>query len=171
MIFSRKRKSERVFCEGCAHLFLVKGIKYPMCVATAKFVEGPLRSKIDVKGVTAAEARNIRNDCTYKTVISKQAWEFKRWLVRRFKHDDKEQFKEIELRLYPIQEEYKQKKAILDRQEKTTNTEEKETDGNIDYKSGEEKDLRDIGGIVNNDESSSPGEVEPESIQDAGDSG
>lgn len=73
----------RVFCRGCANLLYVGGRTRPMCVASAQFVQGPLRKRIDVEGVVSAESRNRNNDCTYYTFASMRAWEVKRWLLWR----------------------------------------------------------------------------------------
>lgn len=182
-------RKHNVFCEGCAHLFIVKDLA-PMCVALAKFVKGPLRQKIDVLHVTSAESRNIKNNCGYKSGVSIQAWEFKRWLLRRFNYDDKKRFEEINLREYSVKEEYDRKRAILDDQsrvfEEETEQEKSSTEkitggdfipegGNKEdgkkagYDAGfdEKEDLRADGGADDHDKSGTSGEVGSEDVQDS----
>lgn len=112
-----KRRKAKVFCFGCANLFMVGGKQGketpPMCIATAEFVEGPLRRKIDVFGVMSAERRNIKNDCVHRLCVSIRAWELKRWLLWRLNDGSKKRIEEIDPREYPVKKEYDRKKAIL----------------------------------------------------------
>lgn len=106
-------KRHKVYCAGCANLFLVKGYA-PLCVATAQFVEGPIRDKIDVVDVVPAERRNIKNDCGYRERVSLRAWELKRWLLWRINDGNEGRVKEIPVRDYPVKREHERKKRFSD---------------------------------------------------------
>jgi hypothetical protein len=108
-----RRRKPKVFCAGCANLFILGGENPPMCMATAEFVSGPIRRKIDVKGVESAIRRNIRNDCEYRISVSLRAWELKRWLLWRLNDGSKKRIGEIGLREYPVKKEYDRKRTIL----------------------------------------------------------
>ena len=75
-------QKSKVFCSGCAHLLLLKDLR-PLCVATAKFVPGPLRSEIDVAGYVEATLRNKNNDCQYRQSVSLNAYRLKRRMVAK----------------------------------------------------------------------------------------
>jgi len=170
----------KVFCAGCANLFIIGS---PMCMATAKFVEGPLRRKIDVVGATSAERRNIRNNCLFRVGVSLQAWRLKRWLLWRLNDDRKKQIKEVSLQDYPVKEEYDRQKEILgigrlidarkiDRKEigntegRGLETENEELKNTAHDSSGEEEDVFSDGGVDNHNESGTSGAVNPEDVQD-----
>lgn len=101
-IFKRKYG---VYCAGCAYLFLMPG-GAPQCLATADFVRGPIRSKIDVVGRVPAEKRNSNNDCPYRQPVSLRAWEMKRWILWRLS-DGEDKLRERKIKEYPIQDEYR----------------------------------------------------------------
>lgn len=109
------RRCSKVYCSGCAHLFVIKG-EQPLCVATAGFIEGPLRSKIDVLGLISAEKRNLKNDCGHRKPVSIHAWEVKRWLLRRMSNGI--EIKEGSLTDYPIEEESDYKQKLKESEEK-----------------------------------------------------
>lgn len=94
----------RVFCKGCANLLYVGGRTKPMCVATAEFIHGPLRKRIDVEGVVSAETRNGSNDCGLYAFASMKAWELKRWLLWRLNDGVEEKRRAIKRNIeeYPI---------------------------------------------------------------------
>lgn len=81
------RKRNKVYCDGCAHLLLTDTLP-PQCVATAKFIEGPLRKRIDVHGRVPAEKRNIKNNCGYREIASLRAYQLKRWILWRLNNSD-----------------------------------------------------------------------------------
>lgn len=106
-----------VFCEGCANLFIAPGIP-PQCVATAEFVSGPLRERIDVEGRVPAERRNLHNDCGYRRTISLRAHQLKRWLLWRMNDEGRlNEFKEVDLKHYPVQTEWERAKAYRERED------------------------------------------------------
>ena len=56
-----------------------------MCVATAEFVAGPIRSRIGIEGVASAERRNLNNDCPYfrrKILETPKIRDLKAWVRR-----------------------------------------------------------------------------------------
>ena len=75
-------KRSRVYCSGCAHLLLLPGSP-PQCVATANFVDGPLRRRINIIGRVPAEKRNIKNNCGWFEIVSIKAFQLKRWIIWR----------------------------------------------------------------------------------------
>lgn len=171
----RRRKS-KVFCSGCANLFILGGENPPMCMATAEFVSGPIRRKVDVKGVESAIRRNVRNDCEYRVIVSLRAWELKRWLLWRLNDGSKKRIGEIGLREYPVKKEYDRKRTILgggkEEAEEETYTEEEsrlETEEEIssedNEKLGEEEGVFSDGGTDDHDESGAADKGEPEGIQ------
>jgi len=101
------KRYSKVFCNCCACLFVIKGEK-PLCVATAEFVEGPLRNKIDVVGLKLAEKRNLKNNCDYRKNVSLRAWEIKRWLLGRMRNGGSK-VEAGNLSGYTIEEEARQK--------------------------------------------------------------
>jgi len=107
------RKRGPVFCSGCANLFYVGGATKPLCVATAKFIHGPLRQKIEVVGVKLAEGCNVANLCEYRASVSLQAWKLKRWLLGRLSDASEKRIKEVSLRDYPIKKENGYRKEYL----------------------------------------------------------
>ncbi len=112
-----REKKREVFCEGCANLFIVPGMP-PQCVATAQFVSGPLRKEIDVEGRVPAERRNLHNDCAYRKPISFRAYRLKRWLLWRMNNEGRlDQFREVDLKQYPVQTEWERTKAYYEREE------------------------------------------------------
>ena len=55
----------------------------PLCVATAGFVAGPIRSRIGVNGIASAETRNLNNDCPYfrmKILETPKIRDLKEWV-------------------------------------------------------------------------------------------
>lgn len=100
------RRRKTVYCAGCAHLFLLPGFP-PQCVATAEFVGGPLRKRIDVVGRVPAERRNLHNDCEYREIASLRAWRLKRWVLWRLSDGREESIDEQSLKSYPVSEEGK----------------------------------------------------------------
>jgi len=180
----RKRK---VYCIGCANLLVLSGTEshVPLCVATAKFVNGPLRTRVDVVGAISAEKRNIINNCEHRTSISRRAWEFKKWLLWRLNSDgNSEEVKKADLQDYSVKREFDRKKEILAGPDenpvdktvrKSTDKDNKKGSGKGDKKStdkgskrvfgkGSEKSLRkesenpdvlSVGGLDDHNESSS----------------
>lgn len=182
----RKRKRrKKVFCAGCANLFILGGENPPMCVATASFVVGPLRGKIDVQGVESAIVRNIHNDCEYKTFVSLRAYELKRWILWRLNNGVKKQIGEVDLRDYSVKKEYDRKRAVLHSGEEESAGEEEgraevdqeSIDTEEDYQesageeegcseTGEEEGVLSDGGIDDHDEPSADSEVGAKDVQD-----
>ena len=79
------KKKPLIYCHKCAHLLLIKTKTgaLPLCVATAKFLPGPIRSRVDIAGVTGAVKRNLLNDCVYyrnKLFTSKYINDVKTWV-------------------------------------------------------------------------------------------
>jgi len=74
----------KVFCHRCVHLLLAKRkVVLPLCVGTAEWIPGPLRERINVKGVVQAEVRNVNNDCEYFRLFpSRNSREIKAWMMR-----------------------------------------------------------------------------------------
>ena len=57
---------KKIYCQRCRNLCVVqKNDIAVLCVGSADFVSGPLRRNVDLRGVTSAEARNVRNDCIF----------------------------------------------------------------------------------------------------------
>jgi hypothetical protein len=80
----------------------------PDCVATAEFVEGPLRRKIDVTGMMKAEKRNLNNDCSYHRRFRPKAREIKNWLLWRLNDGSTAKVEETTLTSYAVTDESKQ---------------------------------------------------------------
>jgi hypothetical protein len=77
-----------------------------MCLATAGFVEGPLRSRIDVTNRTFAEVRNKDNNCGYRIAVSLRAYKIKKWMLGRINYGNtEEEIKESPLGEYAIESE------------------------------------------------------------------
>jgi hypothetical protein len=91
----RQPPKHKVHCGSCAFFFYTEKLG-PLCVATAKFRDGPIRKKIDLIGVKSAEERNIHNDCQLYESVSLSAWQMKRWLLRRLTDGEKAGYKHIE---------------------------------------------------------------------------
>lgn len=105
------RRKRKVFCEGCASLLFLPGMP-PQCVATAEFVQGPLRRRIDVTGRVPAERRNLKNDCPYRETVSLRAYQLKRWILWRVNNEGREnRFKEGSIKDYSVAHESKRSKA------------------------------------------------------------
>ena len=121
-------KKRRTFCAGCANLFFVGGKTKPLCVATAEFVGGPLRRKIEVISVMSAEMRNIKNDCGRRISVSIRAWEIKRWLLWRLSDGNEKRVGEVGLRGYSVEKEHNRKREILGTGEAGGGTEREEED-------------------------------------------
>jgi len=121
-------KKRRTFCAGCANLFFVGGKTKPLCVATAEFVGGPLRRKIEVISVMSAEMRNIKNDCGRRISVSIRAWEIKRWLLWRLSDGNEKRVGEVGLRDYSVEKEHNRKREILGTGEAGGGTEREEED-------------------------------------------
>lgn len=100
-------RKQIIFCSGCASLFFIRGQK-PLCVATAGFVEGTLRSRVDIVGLTSAEKRNLRNGCSYRKIVSIHAWQVKRWLLERMAENGNK-IKQGNISDYSLEEEAQQK--------------------------------------------------------------
>lgn len=107
------RRKNKVFCYGCANLLYVEGSEAPLCVATAGFVEGPIRQKIDVVGVKHAEVRNVRNNCMYWKAVDLHAWQIKRWLIWRMNNGSTKKVAQANISAYPVKKEQDNKEAIL----------------------------------------------------------
>lgn len=187
---------KKIYCTGCANLFVVGSFKVkassPMCVATAEFVAGPLRKKINVIGVEDAVIRNIRNDCVCRASVSLHAWELKRWLLWRLNNGGKKEIGEVNLKGYPVDSEQKFKNRIIEsfNRKKSSELSEEEVDSLIrsvvrektyteetSASSGSEEaagekeettdeDVRNDGGTGNNDKSDPTSELGGEVIQD-----
>jgi hypothetical protein len=184
----RKRKS---YCSGCANLFYLSDRCMPLCVATAEFVNGPLRKRIEVVGVTSAEARNVKNDCGYQSVVSLRAWKVKRWLLWRLNDGSESRIEEADLSRYSVKREHDRKRSIIETgieeytkesyDEAQEEVYEYEEDGELVEKEilgaeegnpfPEEDLLRDDWGDDDNKESGASDQIDDEGIQDAGDSG
>jgi hypothetical protein len=100
------KRRGKVYCEGCANLFVLPKIP-PDCVATAEFVEGPLRRKIDVTGKVKAEKRNLNNNCSYHRRFRPKAREIKNWLLWRLNDGSTAKVEETTLSNYPVDQEDK----------------------------------------------------------------
>jgi hypothetical protein len=74
-------------------------------VATAEFVEGPLRRKIDVTGMTKAEKRNLNNNCSYHRRFLPKAREIKNWLLWRLNDGSTAKVEETTLTSYSVNHE------------------------------------------------------------------
>jgi len=176
-------KKYKVHCIGCASLFFLEGKKNrPLCVATVKFVEGPLRKKIDVLGVTSAEERNVHNDCEYRRAISRRAWEIKKWLLWRLNDDgNKERIKKADLQDYSVKKEFDRKREILAWEKRDTSKDEgtvkEESTGKgkgigkkISSSAKTQEGLFPDGRTDDHNEPGSTDQVKSKDIQDAGNS-
>ena len=108
-----RRHKHIVFCEGCANLFYIEGAP-PSCIATAEYIYGPLRSKIDMGGITSAEKRNRRNNCKLRSSVSLSAWDKKKWLLWRLSNGSDEEIRESKLYKYPISTEAENRKKVVE---------------------------------------------------------
>lgn len=78
------------YCKDCAFLLLFKagGNIHPVCMATARFENGPLRPDMDVSGVVSAIDRNRDNDCEYHSrFANRESRRIKHWIIKRLSHD------------------------------------------------------------------------------------
>jgi len=71
-------------------------------VSTAVFVGGPLRDRVDVRGVGSAEARNRNNACVRRCFVSLSAWKIKRWMLWRIQDGSDKKIKTAKLSEYPV---------------------------------------------------------------------
>jgi hypothetical protein len=78
----------------------------------AKFVDGPLRRRIDITGRLPAEKRNINNDCGCREVVSLHAFQLKRWIIWRMNDEGKgKSIQEVSLKDYSVSKEGDRSKA------------------------------------------------------------
>lgn len=109
------RKRRKVFCSGCANLLYIPGLP-PQCVATAEFVSGPLRPRINVVGRVPAEKRNRYNDCQYRESVSVRAYRLKRWILWRANNEGRwRSVKEENLKEYSVAVEDERAKAYREK--------------------------------------------------------
>lgn len=116
----RRRRRRSVHCLGCAHFMVLpnaKGGVDPVCVATAEFVSGPLRSRINVTGVVSAEERNINNDCGFRQSVSIVAYKLKLYMHGRLPGGKKANRRRIKDYSYKAEDERRQ--ALLNSKQKT----------------------------------------------------
>lgn len=157
----RLRRKSRVHCAGCANLFYLGGETHPMCVATAEFIGGPIRDKVEVTGVVSAERRNAHNNCPYRKGVSRRAYNIKRWLLWRLNDGNTEgQVTEKRIEEYPVDEEYSIKRKL--EEESVVD----EQDEEILFTGEEGEDILGDGGVGDNDESGTSGEGGGEDVQD-----
>ena len=111
---TKKKKKMPVYCKGCANLLFLPGFP-PQCLATAEFVIGPLRDKIDVIDREVAEKRNFRNNCKYRKGWSLRAYRLKKWILWRINDEGRKRPKIREgcLKDYSVGEECGKKKDYL----------------------------------------------------------
>ncbi len=120
----RRMKRSKVYCSGCAYLLLLPGTP-PQCVATAEFVDGPLRSRIDVRGRVPAEKRNLKNDCGWREGVSLRAYRLKRWILWRMNNEGKNnEVQEASLRDYSVSKEGDRSKAYRGEETRTESVDE-----------------------------------------------
>jgi len=104
------KSKKEMYCRKCMYLLLLKRQNVlPLCVATARFLGGPLREKMNVRGMVPAEKRNRKNNCLYfrlKIFEYKRVKELKEW-VRRNLNAEKATLKE-----YPVEAEEERCKAL-----------------------------------------------------------
>lgn len=109
------KRAKEVFCQKCAYLLLIKTKKgaLPLCVGTAKFVGGPIRERIDIRGIVSAVQRNFANDCEYykyKLFTTKLTEELKAWARRSINGE------EARVEDYSIEDEIQTVNQIASRQ-------------------------------------------------------
>ena len=175
-------RQHKVYCEGCAYLFICGGSIAPMCVATCEFVSGPLRRKVAVTdfGVFAGE-RNIHNDCPYRQRVSLKAWELKRWILWRINNGKTKAVGEGSLKDYPVEKEFSFKtgtlksfrsdsqienKANSPGEEREDSEVESETEAAEVEEASEDFDVFDDGGSGDNDQSGASREGGGKELQD-----
>jgi hypothetical protein len=148
------KKEQKVFCRGCANLLLIEG-QPPQCVATAEFIEGPLRERIDVSGRVAAEKRNRHNDCTYREVVSLRAYQLKRWILWRMNDEGRsDKYRPGRLGDYSVgleRKKYKEYEAIEKIDEQSDDTGESDETESILQKLAEEENILPDGGDGSDD--------------------
>ncbi len=105
------KSKKEMYCRKCMYLLLLKRKNVlPLCVATARFLGGPLREKMNVGGLVFAEKRNRKNNCLYfrlKIFEYKRVKELKEW-VRRNLNAEKAALKE-----YPVEAEEERCKGFV----------------------------------------------------------
>jgi len=76
--------SRVIHCKGCAYLVVIKRGRAVTvrCLATVKFVDSPLRRRVDVTGLRQAMLRNKHKNCTFKRIFSIKAMVIKSWLMK-----------------------------------------------------------------------------------------
>lgn len=156
MILKKKRKP--VFCKGCANLLLIPGFA-PQCLASATFISGPLRAKVDIKGRVSAEKRNLWNDCKYRRRLSLLAYRLKKWILWRVNDEGRKRpkLREEHLKDYSVEIEGTKKKGYLEERRERRSVKNdtsiliedlKKIDGELDaIEEADSEDLLDGGGI------------------------
>lgn len=168
-----KKTNKSVHCKGCANLFYLGADTKPMCVAGARFIEGPIRDKVEVVGIVPAEERNLLNNCPYRKRISREAYIVKRWLLWRLNDGNGgKRIKESEIDKYTIEEEYDRKRELIEDNDKENREREElffeenyEHEEIIEEEEGE--DIRDDGGAGSDDEPGPAGESGREDVQNS----
>lgn len=157
-------KNGRVHCANCAHLFYLGGDTRPLCVATAMFVAGPIRKKVEVVGVVSAEERNLLNDCHFKQRFSLRARDVKRWLLWRLNNGNTgKSIGQLKIDEYSVETEYDRKRKLLQERDQERHDFEEEIDL---YEEERGEDVFDNGGDGDNDEPGPSGEIGGEDVQD-----
>jgi len=114
-----KRIRKRVYCSECAHLFLMEGIA-PTCIASCRFIQGPLRRIIDIAGIVSAEKRNRYNNCKFFARFDFAAVTKKRWLKRKLQLEGLD-LKKMTISQYTLKEERARKESFVhDKRKKET---------------------------------------------------
>ncbi len=82
----------------------------PMCVATAMFLNGPIRQHIDVSSIGSCMVRNTKNDCKDYTRFSLKGRRVRSWLNRRLKNG---KIKAVGIKEYSIETEAQEIRRIV----------------------------------------------------------
>lgn len=119
------------YCKDCAFLLLFDvGSIRPVCTATAKFENGPLRDDMDVSGVVPAIERNRDNDCEfYSRFGNRESRRIKKWIIKRLSTDGRERG----LGDYPRESELRQLRAYRREEEHDEADEYDEDDETDEY--------------------------------------
>lgn len=118
MATSGKKQRKTVYCANCAYFLLLKGMN-PICVATSKYVRGPIREIIDIEGFVSAERRNKHNNCKYyKRFWAKGSVKKKQWVMKKFWQRDVP-VEQMTLRDYQLQIEKQRKEKFVHGRKKT----------------------------------------------------
>jgi len=138
--------SRDVHCKGCAYLVVIKGKGKKVsvnCIATLKFIDSPLRKRVDFEGLKLAMMRNKNRKCTLKCRFSIRAMVIKSWLMKNL--GGKDAIKFVGLKEVNTDKEETNSSKEKGRQQKVISKEKDITDENTINESPEKETSKESG--------------------------